>query len=102
LPEIEQPFGQSRAVEALRLALDIPGRGYNLFVLGPTSSSRHAVVQRLLAQHAARQPAPPDWCCARRAAAHAGAARGVARAALDQALRERRRPCVEELDLRMN
>lgn len=40
LPEAEQPFGQRRAVEALRLALDIPGRGYNLFLLGPSGSSR--------------------------------------------------------------
>jgi AAA domain len=62
LPEAEHSFGQQRAVEALRLALDIPGRGYNLFVLGPSGSSRHAMVQRLLEQHAAQQPAPPDWC----------------------------------------
>ncbi len=62
LPEPEQPFGQHRAVEALRLALEIPGRGYNLFVLGQAGSSRHAVVRRLLESHAAQRSAPPDWC----------------------------------------
>jgi predicted ATP-dependent protease len=62
LPEAEPAFGQRRAVEALQLALEIPGRGYNLFVLGQAGSSRHSVVQRLLEQHAAQRDAPPDWC----------------------------------------
>lgn len=62
LPEPEQPFGQARAVEALQLALDIAGRGHNLFVLGQPGASRHAVVRRLLEAHAATRPAPSDWC----------------------------------------
>ena len=62
LPEPQQPFGQARAVEAIRLALDISGRGYNVFVLGEPGSSRHALVRRLLQEHAAARPAPPDWC----------------------------------------
>jgi lon-related putative ATP-dependent protease len=62
LPEAEQPFGQHRAVQALQLALEIPGRGYNLFVLGQPGSSRHAVVRSLLDKHAAQRSAPPDWC----------------------------------------
>lgn len=62
LPEPSQPFGQARAVEAIRLALDMSGRGYNVFVLGAPGSSRHAVVRRLLQEHAAGRPAPADWC----------------------------------------
>ena len=62
LPEPQQPFGQARAVEAVRLALDIAGRGYNVFVLGEPGSSRHALVRRLLQEHAAGRPAPADWC----------------------------------------
>ncbi|HSN34574.1 MAG TPA: AAA family ATPase [Ideonella sp.] len=62
LPEPEQPFGQARAVEALHLALDVPGRGYNPFVLGRPGSSRHEVVRRLLQAHAATRPTPDDWC----------------------------------------
>jgi lon-related putative ATP-dependent protease len=62
LPEPDQPFGQARAVDAVALGLDIAGRGYNLFVLGSTGSSRHDVVRRLLEQHGAARPAPADWC----------------------------------------
>ena len=62
LPESERGFGQGRAIEALRLALEVPGRGYNLFVLGPPGSSRHALVRRLLQEHARQRPPPPDWC----------------------------------------
>lgn len=56
------PFGQARAVDAVSLALDIAGRGYNVFVLGQPGSGRHAVVQQLLETHAAGRPAPDDWC----------------------------------------
>lgn len=62
LDEAELAFGQRRAVEALQLALDIPSRGYNPFVLGQPGSSRHALVRRLLERHAAQRPAPDDWC----------------------------------------
>jgi hypothetical protein len=62
LPQTDSPFGQARAVQALQLALAIPARGYNLFVLGPSGSGRHATVRRLVEAHAATRPAPPDWC----------------------------------------
>ncbi|MGA1315759.1 MAG: Lon-like protease helical domain-containing protein, partial [Rubrivivax sp.] len=55
-------FGQDRAVQALRLALAVPGAGYNPFVLGTPGVDRHAVVRRLLQAHARSRPAPPDWC----------------------------------------
>ena len=57
-----QPFGQDRAVQALRLALAVPGAGYNPFVLGAPGVDRHALVRRLLQAHARTRPAPPDWC----------------------------------------
>ena len=56
-----QAFGQARAIEALQLALAVPARGYNAFVLGTPGSSRHAVVRCLLQAHARTLPAPPDW-----------------------------------------
>lgn len=62
LPEPTQAFGQARAVNAVRLALDMAGRGYNVFVLGEPGSSRHGIVQRLLQQHAATRTPPDDWC----------------------------------------
>ncbi|HJV68438.1 Lon protease family protein [Ideonella sp.] len=62
LPEPQQPFGQARAVKAVQVGLEVAGRGYNLFVLGRSGSSRHQIVRRLLAADAAARPAPADWC----------------------------------------
>jgi predicted ATP-dependent protease len=62
LADGENAFGQDRAIDALQLSLAVPGAGYNTFVLGEPGIDRHAIVERLLRQHAARQPAPPDWC----------------------------------------
>lgn len=62
LPEPECAFGQERAMTALQLALDTPGRGYNAFVLGRPGSGRHAAVLARLRADAARRPAPSDCC----------------------------------------
>jgi predicted ATP-dependent protease len=56
-----QPFGQARAVQALQLALEVPGEGYNVFVLGSPGSGRHELVRSLLQAHAATRKTPPDW-----------------------------------------
>lgn len=62
LPEPDAPFGQERAMDALQLALDTPGRGYNVFVLGRPGSGRHAGVRARLERHAAGRPTPQDCC----------------------------------------
>ena len=62
LPEPERPFGQARAVEALRLALDVAGPGFNAFVFGEPGSGRRHIVRAMLEADAARRPAPQDWC----------------------------------------
>jgi predicted ATP-dependent protease len=62
LADGEHAFGQDRAVDALTLALAVPGAGYNPFVLGEPGVDRHAVVERLLRRHAAGHAPPPDWC----------------------------------------
>ncbi len=62
LPGPTQPFGQARAVQAVQLGLAVGGRGYNLFVLGRSGSSRHETVRRLLLAEAGVRPAPQDWC----------------------------------------
>ena len=55
-------FGQQRAQEALTTALDVPGVGYNVFVLGPAGSGRQTLVASCLHVHALTQSAPTDWC----------------------------------------
>ena len=54
--------GQSRALDAVRVGIDIKQPGFNLFVLGEPGSGRHAAVRRLLEEKAASEPAPSDWC----------------------------------------
>jgi predicted ATP-dependent protease len=62
LPDGDTPFGQTRAVDAIHLALAVRGPGYHLFVAGEPAMDHHGFVRRLLQRHAATQPAPPDWC----------------------------------------
>jgi predicted ATP-dependent protease len=54
-------FGQDRALRALRLSVLIRQNDFNLFVLGPKGTGRHAAVERLLRAYAEQQEAPPDW-----------------------------------------
>ncbi|WP_153111093.1 Lon protease family protein [Propionivibrio limicola] len=54
--------GQERAVDAIRLGLDMRHPGYNLFVLGDAGSGRHSAVRRLLEAKATQEPLPSDWC----------------------------------------
>ena len=54
--------GQDRAVGAVRFALGIKQEGYNVFVLGPPGSGKHAVAKKLLKQQAKDEATPSDWC----------------------------------------
>ncbi|HLO78598.1 MAG TPA: hypothetical protein VK196_19255, partial [Magnetospirillum sp.] len=40
LPDSEEPIGQDRAVEAIRFAIGMRHRGFNLFALGPEGTGR--------------------------------------------------------------
>lgn len=63
--ELLEPDGvlaQARAVEAIRFGVGIRSDGYNLFAMGPDGHGRHTTVRNLLAERAAREPLPPDWC----------------------------------------
>ncbi|SVB75706.1 uncharacterized protein METZ01_LOCUS228560, partial [marine metagenome] len=54
--------GQNRAVGAVRFALGVKQEGYNVFVLGPKGSGKHAVARKLLKQQAKDEVTPSDWC----------------------------------------
>ena len=64
LPELDVARIHGRAVDAIRLGLDIRAEGYNLFVLGDPGSGRHELVRRLLEDVRGRGEAPADWCYA--------------------------------------
>jgi lon-related putative ATP-dependent protease len=61
LTDLEVALGQERAVEALEFGIAMRQDGYNLFVLGPAGTGRHALVRQLLEAKARRQAAPADW-----------------------------------------
>ena len=62
LPELDAAEIHGRAVDAIRLGLDIAGGGYNLFVLGDAGSGRHEMIARLLEAERHDGPPPTDWC----------------------------------------
>src|SRR5438876_1004669 len=62
LEEAPGLIGQERAVEALNLAVRMRAKGYNVYALGASGTGRHAMVEDLLRERAAKEPAPPDWC----------------------------------------
>ena len=55
-------FGQARAVESLQFGIGLEREGYNVFVLGPPGSHRHALVMELAEARASEKDAPDDWC----------------------------------------
>ncbi|SDF78256.1 Lon protease family protein [Thalassobaculum litoreum] len=61
LEPVDTLIGQDRALEAVRFAARMRSRGYNLFVIGPKGSGKHAAVRGYLRDRAARFPAGDDW-----------------------------------------
>ena len=61
LADGDQPVGQDRAVQAIRFAIGMHHRGFNLFALGPEGTGRRTLVMQFLAQAAAGRPVPDDW-----------------------------------------
>ncbi len=57
----EGMLGQSRAIDAIRMAIGITGPGYNVFVSGLRSREERESVMRLLREKAAAMPTPGDW-----------------------------------------
>jgi len=62
LADLDTAQIHGRAVEAIRLGLDIPHGGYNLYLLGEAGSGRHAIIGQLLEAQRRQGPPPSDWC----------------------------------------
>lgn len=62
LADLDEVIGQQRATEAIRFGLGIRRAGFNLYALGEPGTGRRAVLERFLAEKAAAEPVPHDWC----------------------------------------
>ncbi len=62
LENIDQSFGQERAIESLHFGVDISQDGYNLYVMGSPGTGKHSMVRQFLEQRASTEPKPDDWC----------------------------------------
>ncbi len=54
--------GQERALHAIEVGLQIPGRGFNLFAVGDPGAGKTSIVRRLLAERTRSEEVPPDLC----------------------------------------
>lgn len=61
LPDADVAIGQARARDAVDFGLGIARQGYNLYVMGPAGSGKHALVRASLEQQARPQPQLLDW-----------------------------------------
>jgi lon-related putative ATP-dependent protease len=62
LPDLLEPIGQDRAVEAVQFAVAMRHKGYNVYALGASGTGKHTVVGDLLRRRAETMPVPSDWC----------------------------------------
>jgi len=62
LPVIHEIIGQERALEAIRLGLDIDGFGYNIFVTGLVGTGRKTSIKTLLEEIDTAGKIPNDIC----------------------------------------
>ncbi|MDV5170543.1 Lon protease family protein [Photobacterium rosenbergii] len=56
------PLGLERAIEALKVGIGIPSKGFNIFVMGSAGLGKHTMTKQLLAQHADLKSKLSDWC----------------------------------------
>ncbi|MDP6706773.1 MAG: ATP-binding protein [Alphaproteobacteria bacterium] len=61
LADLDVALGQERAVEALEFGIGMRQDGYNLYVLGPSGTGRHALVRQVLKTRARAESTPTDW-----------------------------------------
>ena len=61
LPSIREIIGQPRGVRAIEFGIDMAGRGYNIYVMGPRGTGRLTAIERFIEARASQAPVPDDW-----------------------------------------
>jgi len=63
LTEAAEIIGQARALRSIDFGLNlVDSKGFNIFILGENGTGKLTTIKSLLAQKAAAEPVPPDWC----------------------------------------
>ena len=59
---LEGVIGQDRAIRALKLGVELPAQGYNVFVCGLAGTSRGGMISRMIEELEPRTQPAPDRC----------------------------------------
>jgi lon-related putative ATP-dependent protease len=62
LEPLKEIVGQRRGLEALKFAVGVRKKGYNVFVTGPAGTGRMATVKKVLEEISTKEGAPDDLC----------------------------------------
>jgi lon-related putative ATP-dependent protease len=62
LAPLKEPIGQERAMAAIEFGISMPEKGYNLYLLGPEGTGKHALIESFLTKQIRHQNTPSDWC----------------------------------------
>ncbi|MEW6666946.1 MAG: ATP-binding protein [Thermodesulfobacteriota bacterium] len=61
-PATERILGQERASDAVRFGMGMKGRGYHIFIAGPSKAGLTYAARTYIEDQAKQEPTPPDWC----------------------------------------
>jgi lon-related putative ATP-dependent protease len=61
LEDVQELVGQPRAARAVELGVTIDRDRYHVYVMGPPGTGRHTLVDRVIAERAAKSARPSDW-----------------------------------------
>jgi lon-related putative ATP-dependent protease len=61
LGPVEGIIGQDRALKALKFAVEMKGKGFNVYVAGPPITGKRPAARSFLENFAKTRPVPPDW-----------------------------------------
>jgi lon-related putative ATP-dependent protease len=61
-PPRERILGQERASDAIRFGMGMKGRGYHIFIAGPSKAGLTYTARTYIEEQAKKEPTPPDWC----------------------------------------
>ncbi len=62
LGPVEGIIGQERALKALRFAIEMKGKGFNIYAGGLPGTGKRPATRSYLKEVAEAKPTPPDWC----------------------------------------